>query len=391
MRTLARPLRDLVLVACLPAVALSLIVTSSARAVDNGNETAASIQIKLVEARETVNALYERAAVASEQLNGAIYRAQLAKAEVKRNAAAVARAGKSLKVERASVARMTVQELQSNSGMERFNALMSSRGPGQLLDRSSAYTTTQEAIAARIDSLSASTVVYDSAKRRAAKAEASQRKALAEQATAKAAIERDLADAEATLKKTKAQRSTLLAKLAAAQKISVARATKRQNEIDKELDAQPGTPAGTNPPKADDPTHPKPADPPKADPPPASSNKVETAIAFAKAQLGEPYKWGAAGPDSWDCSGLTMKAYAAAGISLPHYGVAQYQAIKPVSVSKIQRGDLLFWSNGSVNSIYHVAMYLGGGQMIQAPRTGRNVEIVSLNYWIQPDRAGRPG
>lgn len=86
-----------------------------------------------------------------------------------------------------------------------------------------------------------------------------------------------------------------------------------------------------------------------------------------------------------------MKAYAAAGISLPHYGVAQYQAITPVSVGSIRRGDLLFWSYGSVDSIYHVAMYLGGGQMIQAPRTGRNVEIVSLSYWIRPDLAGRPG
>ena len=391
MRVFPTPLRGIVL-----AGALSLVVSSGAHAVDSDHETAASIQIKLVEARQRVNALYERAAVASEQLNGAIYRAGLAKQEVKRNADALATARKGLTVQKDAVAQLTVQDLQSNTGMERFNALMDSKGPSQLLDRSAAYSSAQEAMAAHVDSLSASTVVFDAAKRRAARAEARQRQALADQAGAKAAIEKDLADAEATLKQTTSERTVLLAQLAAAQKISVAKATKRQDEIDKELDAQPGTPP-TDPPKGEDP---KPTTPPKTDkpkppkeddPPPPSSNKVETAIAFAKAQLGEPYKWGGAGPSSWDCSGLTMKAYAAAGIYIPHYGVAQYEAIKHVSMGNVQRGDLLFWSDGSVGSIYHVAMYLGGGQMIQAPRTGRNVEIVSLSYWIRPDMAGRPG
>ena len=116
---------------------------------------------------------------------------------------------------------------------------------------------------------------------------------------------------------------------------------------------------------------------------------VNRAISFAKAQLGEPYVYGAAGPSSWDCSGLTMMAWAAAGKSLPHWSVAQYQSTTPVSMSSIRRGDLLFWSNGSSSSIYHVAMYLGNGMMIQAPRPGKSVEIVSMYYWILPDLAGR--
>jgi len=109
-------------------------------------------------------------------------------------------------------------------------------------------------------------------------------------------------------------------------------------------------------------------------------------IAFAEEQLGEPYVWGAAGPDAWDCSGLTMRAWGAAGVSLPHWSVAQYYATTPISAAQLQRGDLLFWSeNGSPGSIYHVALYLGGGQMIQAPRPGRGVEIVSMYYWTPPD------
>ncbi len=123
--------------------------------------------------------------------------------------------------------------------------------------------------------------------------------------------------------------------------------------------------------------------------PPPTKSGVEQAIAFARAQLGEPYVWAGAGPDVWDCSGLTMQAWASAGVSLPHWSVAQYEATTPVSVSSIQRGDLLFWSNGSSSSIYHVALYLGNGMMIHAPRPGRSVEIVSIYYWIMPDLAGR--
>ena len=123
--------------------------------------------------------------------------------------------------------------------------------------------------------------------------------------------------------------------------------------------------------------------------PPPVKGGVEQAISYAKAQLGEPYVWAAAGPDSWDCSGLTMQAWASAGVSLPHWSVAQYGATTPVSVSSIRRGDLLFWSNGSSSSIYHVALYLGNGMMIHAPRPGRSVEIVSIYYWILPDLASR--
>jgi cell wall-associated NlpC family hydrolase len=121
----------------------------------------------------------------------------------------------------------------------------------------------------------------------------------------------------------------------------------------------------------------------------APGSGVEGAVAFALAQVGEPYLWAAAGPDSWDCSGLTMGAWAAAGRSLPHYSVAQYEATTPVSMSSLRRGDLLFWSDGSPESIYHVALYLGDGMMVHAPRTGRNVEVVPMYYWIAPDLAGR--
>ena len=86
-----------------------------------------------------------------------------------------------------------------------------------------------------------------------------------------------------------------------------------------------------------------------------------------------------------------MRAWQAAGVNLPHYAGAQYAQTTPVPIGKIQRGDLLYWSNGGPSSIYHEAIYLGDGQMIHAPRPGRSVEIVSLTYWIPPDLASRAG
>ncbi len=101
--------------------------------------------------------------------------------------------------------------------------------------------------------------------------------------------------------------------------------------------------------------------------------------------------WGAAGPGSWDCSGLTMGAWRAGGISLPHYSVAQYTQSTRISQSQLRPGDLVFWgSSSSPSSIYHVALYVGNGMIIQAPRTGRDVEEVSMYYWITPNFFARP-
>lgn len=114
-------------------------------------------------------------------------------------------------------------------------------------------------------------------------------------------------------------------------------------------------------------------------------------MAFAEQQLGEPYVWGAAGPNAWDCSGLTMRAWAAGGKSLPHWSVGQYRATTPVKASALRPGDLVFWSNSSnPDSIFHVALYAGDGMIIHAPRTGRPVVKESMYYWRSPNFFTRP-
>ena len=106
-----------------------------------------------------------------------------------------------------------------------------------------------------------------------------------------------------------------------------------------------------------------------------------TAIAFALAQLGKPYQWGAACLDAYDCSGLVYAAYAAAGIHIART-TYQWQHDGPaVPLSQLQPGDLLFsaGSDGTAASPGHVVMYLGSGQVIQAPQTGEDVQIDPLD------------
>ena len=115
-----------------------------------------------------------------------------------------------------------------------------------------------------------------------------------------------------------------------------------------------------------------------------STNKVQAVIDLAHKQLGKPYVWGAEGPNSFDCSGLIYYVYKnAAGITLPRTSSAQYSAGVAVSRSNLKAGDLIFSSTDGTGNITHVAIYVGDGQMIHAPRNGKNVEKVSISnsYW----------
>ena len=118
---------------------------------------------------------------------------------------------------------------------------------------------------------------------------------------------------------------------------------------------------------------------------------MSAVLAFARAQVGKPYRYGASGPDAWDCSGLTAAAWARGGKSLPHYSVAQYSQSTRITAAQLVPGDLVFWgSSSSPSSIYHVAIYVGGGQIVHAPRTGRDVTQESMYYWRAPNFFARP-
>ncbi|WP_344222977.1 C40 family peptidase, partial [Lapillicoccus jejuensis] len=119
---------------------------------------------------------------------------------------------------------------------------------------------------------------------------------------------------------------------------------------------------------------PAPTPPP---PPPPSSGGVSAVLAYARAQLGKPYVWGASGPGSFDCSGLTMMAWAQAGVSLTHYTGAQYAETARVPIGQLQPGDLVFYGTSGLDS-HHVGLYIGGGMMIHAPNPSTVVKIASI-------------
>ncbi|MGH2757498.1 MAG: NlpC/P60 family protein [Actinomycetota bacterium] len=119
---------------------------------------------------------------------------------------------------------------------------------------------------------------------------------------------------------------------------------------------------------------------------PAPNQRAQVAVDAALSQIGKPYSYGAAGPDSYDCSGLTMWAWAQAGVSLPHNSGAQYGATTRVDRSDWEPGDLLFFGT----PIHHVGMYIGNGQMVEAPYTGGSVQVVSASRSDYVG-AGRPG
>jgi cell wall-associated NlpC family hydrolase len=108
-------------------------------------------------------------------------------------------------------------------------------------------------------------------------------------------------------------------------------------------------------------------------PPPSSGGS--SVVAAALSQLGVPYRWGGSSPgEGFDCSGLTMWAYAQAGVSLPHNAAAQHSMGTPIDRSNLQPGDLVFFNGDS-----HMGMYIGGGQFVHAPHTGDVVKISGLD------------
>ncbi|QGG41087.1 C40 family peptidase [Aeromicrobium yanjiei] len=113
------------------------------------------------------------------------------------------------------------------------------------------------------------------------------------------------------------------------------------------------------------------------------SGKGKQALAFAMAQIGDPYVYGGTGPDSWDCSGLVMKSWAAAGVSIPRVVGPQIAAGQAVPMDQLQPGDIVAYGDMS-----HDGLYLGDGRVVHAPRPGKSVEITSLSGFTRAARVG---
>ncbi len=106
----------------------------------------------------------------------------------------------------------------------------------------------------------------------------------------------------------------------------------------------------------------------------------QRAVAAAVSQIGVRYQYGASQPGvAMDCSGLTSWAWSQGGLRIPRTAAAQYTATQRISKSQLQPGDLVFWGSGG--RVTHVAMYVGGGQIVQARKPGTVVERLSVDWW----------
>lgn len=369
-------------------------VKQARAAVADKKAQVAKVEAQLAAANRQLEQAATKAEQAAEAYNGAeweLQQATTAAAEAEQRAkAAERRVGR----QHDQIVALVTDSYEGVGQLTAIGAMFSADGPETLMSQYLSYEGASNALQAGYAKFAAASAVARSFRQQAEDALAAKTR-LATQA--KAAMQRAQSaanSAQAISRSISARKATLVKELAAAQSISVKLARERQKALEEKAaeaaaakaaaeaaarqrdQAGPGGGGGSTPPTSSD--------------PPAPNSRAQKAIDFAKAQLGDPYQWGAAGPDSWDCSGLTMGAWGAAGVSLPHYAASQYYDSTPISVNQLQPGDLVFWgTSNNPDSIHHVAIYLGNGQIIHAPRTGEDVQIDNMYYWTPPNFFGR--
>jgi cell wall-associated NlpC family hydrolase len=337
--------------------------------VQNRKNAVAPVQAQLDQAQQQLDTLDRQAQIAAEQYDAATVRLQEAQQSAARAASAAVVAEHRLAEARADLGRLAAAAYRDQNGIGAISLLLESDGPDEI-------ATSTHLLIHQATDLKATVRAADRAKQDAdaakAAADASVRARQAAQAQVAQAAQRAqaaVAAEQSQVAAISARRDQLLAELAAAERISVQLEQQRQQGLAEEAARRAALAAAAQHRYGTAPGY--------------DGSAAGRALAFAYAQLGKPYDWGATGPDSFDCSGLTMRAWEAAGVDLPHYAAFQYQASHPIGYSDLRPGDLLFWATDPSDSdtIYHEAIYIGGQQMIQAPRTGENVEVSSMWMW----------
>jgi cell wall-associated NlpC family hydrolase len=343
------------------AIGVAVPVTAGARTISDARAEAARIERQIQQNGDRIAAL-------GEQYNGAVLQLQQLEADHARAVKAFKAAEARAHALHASVAALAVRLYTTHSA---GSAVIESIDTGSVMD----YTRSQQYTAATtskdIDLLDHLRVVQAELTRRRQSLDSSIGAARAQRdrlSSTRQQIEQANQTAQRLLAQTKGELGRLIheeeqrqqAAQEAAAKARAAADAARRNQI-----AQ--TPQARGPQGPDTPL-------PPAPPPSAGVAKV---IAYARAQLGKPYVYNTAGPDTFDCSGLTMMAWAQVGVSMPHYSGSQYSMFPHVALSEIQPGDLLFKGPGGSA---HVSLYVGGGMQIAATHTGSFVLLQPVNY-----------
>ena len=311
--------------------------------------TPSSAEPTIADVRERVATLYHEAEQASERVNDARLRLRGARADLERVSGRLQRQRAEYEAVRAQVVATVRAQVEGETLVTASQVLLSDDADTFIHQMTTVdeYTQHQTELARR---LREQAQVLDAREERAERivaAIADDRSALVED---KAEIERKAAAAKALLDRLEEERREAREALRARQAAQVSRDAARATDDA----AAPEAPA------------PAPA--------PAASGGAAAAVQFAMAQVGDSYVYGAAGPDAYDCSGLTMTAWAQGGVSLPHSSSAQMGSGTPVSASALQPGDLVFY----YSPVSHVGIYVGGGMIVHAanPSTGVNMAPV---------------
>lgn len=360
------------------------------------------IRAKLAAEREELERLQAAAALAGEQYNEA--RLQLADAKAEQ---AIRKRDLEEATEKRTAAQQKVTELarwtaQGDLTLRDLASILGT-GPDELMDRASLAETVAGAMRSRLERARETERQAQVAARESTRAVAAVELANGTAGEAKRLAD-EAADAQTTaVRDYGATRDDLVKELASVQKIPVELAELRQEGIEAQerarkeaeakaaLEEEQRRAAEERAEAGDDPT-------PGETPAPGGSGeeapdaRTQKVIDFALAQVGEPYRLGAAGPEIWDCSGLTMKAWAAGGKSLRHFTGYQWADVTHIDKGQLRPGDLIFWANDrdDPDTIFHVALYLGDGKMVHAPRPGKSVEVRSIYYMDKPTLFGRP-
>jgi peptidoglycan DL-endopeptidase CwlO len=348
-------------------------VDQAQQAVQQDKAAVAPIQARLDAAQRQLTLLVRQSQIAAQQYDAATFRLQQAQVAAQLAGDRVLAAQRRLADARSDLGRLAAAAYRDGNGLGSVSLVLGADGPEQFVTSAHVLqhqgadlkATLEAADRARRDAQAARAVADAAVQARVA--------AQAQVAQAAAAARAAVAAEQSQVAAVSAKHDALLAQLAAAQRISVQLEQQRQQGLAEEAARRAAAAAAAA--AAAKSAH--------FVVPPYHGSLAGKALAFAFAQLGKPYLWGATGPDSFDCSGLTMQAWAAAGVYLPHFAAFQYQASHPIGYDDLRPGDLLFWATdgNDSNTIYHEAIYLGGQQMIQAPRTGENVEISSIWMW----------
>ncbi|GAA4855011.1 C40 family peptidase [Kitasatospora terrestris] len=349
-----------------------------------------AIEARLTAAQAELEEAGRTAEQAVEAYNGAQARLVRAKAEAEA-AAGRATAAEAARVEAADRAAGLLAEVYRQGGspeLSAINALLGAGGPGALSDRTAAIGVTGARTRQILDDATSTAAEATRARDAARAAEDAAGRAAEAVRAAKEQAEARLAAQQAQVAAIGQRREQLLVELAAARNTTVDLERRRREALEAiaAREAEEAARAAAAAAAAQWAARPNPT-PESA----WSADGAAAAIAFARSKIGLPYIWGGEGPEGYDCSGLTMMAWRRGGKNLTHFAADQYAESTPVSYAQLRPGDLVFWTKtGRAADIYHVGIYIGDDQMIEAPRPGTAIKQASLWIMGRPDFYARP-